>query len=81
MEKKQIQKAARPRKALPQQTAKREDELAQASVPPERDPMHIFKNERGELAISQAGSIKVTQTFLGTNAPAGKDNTTLDNHR
>ncbi len=81
MDKKHTEKAAGQRRALPQQTAKVEDELAQASAPPERDPMHIFKNERGELAISQAGSIRVTQTFLGSNASAGQDNTTLDNHR
>jgi hypothetical protein len=76
------QKATRHRKALPQQTAvKDEDELVQASAPPERDPMHIFKNERGELAMSQAGSVRITQTFLGANAPPGPDNTPLDNHR
>jgi hypothetical protein len=36
--------------------------------------MHIFKNDRGQLAISKAGSIRVTQTFLGSNAQAGQDN-------
>jgi hypothetical protein len=82
MEKKHAQKAARHRKALPQQTeAKDEAELAPACAPPVPDPMHIFRNERGQLAISKAGSIRVTQTFLGSNAPADQDNTTLDNHR
>ena len=70
-------KAIRHRKALPQQTAA----LEQASASPERDPMHIFKNERGELAISHAGSVRVTQTFLGSNASADHDNTQLDNAR
>jgi hypothetical protein len=43
--------------------------------------MHISKNERGELTISQAGSARAAQTFLGLNAPAGPENTPLDNHR
>lgn len=81
MVKKHAQKAVPQRKALPLQTAKAEDELVQASARAERDPMHIFKNERGELSISQAGSVRVTQTFLGSNALAGQDNTPLDNHR
>jgi hypothetical protein len=82
MEKKPTQKIAGQRKALPQQTAaKDEAKLEPASVPPEHDPMHIFKNERGQLTISQAGSVRATQTFLGSNAPAGQDNTPLDNHR
>jgi hypothetical protein len=43
--------------------------------------MHISKNERGELAISKSGSLRVTQTFLGSNAQAAQDNTALDNAR
>jgi hypothetical protein len=82
MEKKLPQKSAGQRKALPQQTtAKDESELAPASSPAAGDPMHIFKNEQGQLAISPAGSARVTQTFLGSNASAGQDNTPLDNHR
>src|SRR5450631_1332064 len=82
MEKKHAQKAARQRMALPQQAAaKDESQLAPASAPPVRDPLQIFKNERGQLAISQAGSVRVTQTFLGSNAQAGQDNTALDNVR
>src|ERR1700758_2324621 len=82
MEKKRAQKAARQSKALPQQTSpKDEAELAPASPPAAGDPMHIFKNEQGQLAISPAGSARVTQTFLGSNASAGQDNTPLDNHR
>ena len=56
-------------------------DLTPASPAPANDPMHIFKNERGELAISPAGSIRITQTFLGSNASAGQDSTTLDNAR
>jgi len=74
--------AATRRKALLQRTAiKGEAELAPGSVPPEHDPMHIFKNERGELAISPTGSARATQIFLGSNAQATPDNTPLDNHR
>ena len=76
------QKAIRQRKALAQQTAaKGGAELTPASIPPVTDRMHISKNEHGELTISKAGSVKVTQTFLGANSPAGQDNTPLDNHR
>jgi len=56
-------------------------ELAPTSAPPDRNPLHIFKNEQGELAISQAGSTRVTQTFLGSKSAADQDNTILDNHR
>ena len=68
-------------KVLPQKPTEEKAELAPTSAPPDRDPLHIFKNERGELAISQAGSIRVTQTFLGSNAQTGQDNTALDNAR
>jgi hypothetical protein len=82
MEKKPKQKIAGQHKALPQHTAaKDEAELAQASAPPAPDPMHIFKNERGQLAMSQTGSARITQTFLGSNAPTGPENTPLDNAR
>lgn len=82
MEKKRTQDAARRRKALPQQTtAKDKSALTPASAPPAPDPMHISKNERGQLEISKAGSIRVTQTFLGSSAQAGQDNTSLDNVR
>jgi hypothetical protein len=83
MEKKRTKKADQQRKALPQQAATGDDNtgLKPASAAPVNDPMHIFKNERGELAISQAGSIRVTQTFLGSNASACQDNTALDNAR
>ena len=76
------QKAARQRKALPQQTAAKDDaELEPASAPPADDPMHISKNERGELTLTRAASVRATQTFLGSNALAVQDNTPLDNHR
>lgn len=82
MENKHTEKAARRREALAQQTAaKDETELAPASAPPADDPMHISKNERGQLAISQAGSARARQTFLGSSAQAVQDNTPLDNHR
>jgi hypothetical protein len=81
MEKKRTQEAARQRKALPQAAAKAEAELAPASAPPAPDPVHISKNERGQLEISKAGSIRVTQTFLGSSAQAGQENTALDNVR
>src|SRR5580658_8724412 len=82
MEKKRTEKAARHRKALPQQTAAKDDvELAPASAPPADDSMHVSQNERGELTISKAGSVRATQTFLGSNAQAVQDNTPLDNHR
>jgi len=80
MEKKESQLRTPQRKALRQNKAAKETELATASPPPDRNPLHIYKNERGELAISRVGSVRVTQTFLGTNS-ADQDNTTLDNHR
>jgi hypothetical protein len=43
--------------------------------------MHISKNERGELTLTRAASVRATQTFLGSNALAVQDNTPLDNHR
>jgi hypothetical protein len=74
-------KAARERKALPHQTAADKGVSTPANSPAVSDPMHIFKNEQGQLAISKAGSIRVTQTFLGSNAPVSEDNTILDNAR
>jgi hypothetical protein len=82
MEKKHTQNAARQRKALPQQTAgKDEAESAPSGTPPVSDSVHISKNERGQLEISKAGSIRITQTFLGSSAQAVQENTTLDNVR
>jgi hypothetical protein len=82
MEKTPTQNVARQRKALPQQTAaKNEADSAVSSASPERDPLHISKNERGELTISQAGSVRAAQIFLGSSAPAGPENTPLDNIR
>lgn len=79
---KNMRNAAEKRKTLPQQVgAKDMTESALASTPPASDPTHIFKDERGQLAISKAGSIRVAQTFLGSNARAGQDNTALDNAR
>lgn len=79
---KNIRNAAQKLRTLPQQSAAKDmTELALASTPPPSDPIHIFKDEHGQLAISKAGSIRVTQTFLGSNARAGQDNTTLDNAR
>ena len=52
-----------------------------ANVSQARDPMQIFRNDRGELEISKAGSLRVTQTFLGLSAPIEQDNTLLDNVR
>jgi hypothetical protein len=82
MEKQHTQKAVRQRKALsPQTAAKDKPELTPASAAPVSDPMHISKNERGQLTITEAGSARATQTFLGSSTPAGPDNTPLDNHR
>lgn len=81
MERKLIQNAAQKRKTLPQQAAKDMAESAITSTRPASDPMHISKDERGQLTISKAGSIRVAQTFLGSNAQAGQDNTALDNAR
>ena len=55
--------------------------LTPTSATPERDPMRLYQNERGELEVSKAGSTRITQTFLGSNAPASADNTELDNAR
>ncbi len=52
-----------------------------ANVAQARDPMQISRNEKGELAVSQEGSLRVTKTFLGLNALPEKDNTLLDNIR
>jgi hypothetical protein len=81
MEKKVTHKAAG-RKSFPQQAAAKDGaELTPASVPSARDTMHIFKDDNGELAISKAGSVRINQTFLGSNASAGQDNTILHNVR
>jgi hypothetical protein len=81
LDKKQY-RANRQHNVLPQQTAaKNGAELGPPSASHLNDPMHIFKNERGELAITSAGSARATQIFLGSNASAGQDNTPLDNHR
>ncbi len=82
MEKQHTQKAAQQRKALPQQTAaKDKSDLTPASAASVNDPMHISKNERGELTITQAASVRAAQIFLGSNAPGGPENTPLDNIR
>jgi hypothetical protein len=82
MEKQHTKKVDGQRKALPQQTAaKDEAKLAPASALPVNDPMHISKNDRGELTLSKAGSARATQIFLGSNVPVGQDNTPLDTHR
>jgi hypothetical protein len=82
MEKKYTQRAARQSKALPQQTAAKDEALfASASASPVPDPMHISKNECGQLEISEAGSVRIKQTFLGSSASAVQENTNLDNVR
>jgi hypothetical protein len=82
MEKKHTPTAARQRKALPQPTAAKDEALsAPGSASPAHDSMHISKNERGQLEISEAGSVRITQTFLGSSAQGGQENTTLDNVR
>lgn len=55
--------------------------LTTTSATPERDPMRLYQNERGELEVSKAGSVRITQTFLGSSTPADADNTALDNAR
>jgi hypothetical protein len=69
MEQDQKPKEARQRKALPQQSAAKDKaEVTPASAPAARDPMRIYENARGELAISPAGLRKIATTFLGSNA-------------
>ena len=82
MEKKRIKETARQHRAFLQQTAaKDKSELTPPSAPPAPNPMQISKDERGQLEISKTGSIRVTQTFLGSSAQAGQENTALDNVR
>lgn len=82
METKHKETAAQRSTTLPQKTAAKDTaELKPASTSLTSDPMHISKDEQGQLTISKAGSIRVTQTFLGSNARAGQDNTALDNAR
>lgn len=73
---------ARLPKTLPQQTTgKGESELKPISAALPRDSMHLSKNEHGQLEISTAGSIRISRTFLGSNASVGQDNSTIDNVR
>lgn len=76
-----ILKPVQMQKALPRKSTEGKPELPALSGPSDRDSLHIYKNERGELAISKAGCLRVTQAFLGSNAQTGQDNTALDNHR
>ena len=82
MEQEQRAKAARQRKALPQQAAAKEPAaIAKASAAPARNPLHLYRNERGELAVTKACAIRIEQTFLGSNVAAGPHKTELENVR
>ena len=81
MGQKEKPKAVRQRKELPRQTVTTKPDETPANVSRARDPMQIFRNDRGELEISKAGSLRVTRTFLGLSEPIEQDNTLLDNVR
>ena len=69
------------RKKIKSNASKPTEALTTTGATPERDPMRLYQNERGELEVSKVGSIRITQTFLGSSASAEADNTELDNAR
>lgn len=70
----QTPKAVAQRDALRQQTETKH-ETAETSVSPsfEHEPKRFYRNERGELAVSRAGLLKLQTTFTGSSVDRDAD--------